>query len=249
MLWYIYVVPHEIPPPTDMITTEALAVDAVDAPEPISEHPDTPGPQTLTQHAAARGLSEQYEAAVRIVTSPNFAQQVGRAATEYMYRHNLASTTDLDDIRQEVALRLLRSPGMLQTDGHSLASSALAKATRWAILNEWRKTTGRGIRAPLQFLDGSVDYSDGPDTFAAFGDHRPALEPDFSEAADQRLAFERALLLLSPKHQEIIRLIYYEDLIFIDASRRLNIPTSTAKQRAYEAVYQLGCILMEQGAL
>lgn len=46
---------------------------------------------------------------------------------------------------------------------------------------------------------------------------------------------QRALLKLSPEHQEVLRLVFYEELPYDDIARLLSIPANTVKTRVYYA--------------
>jgi RNA polymerase sigma-70 factor, ECF subfamily len=44
---------------------------------------------------------------------------------------------------------------------------------------------------------------------------------------------------LSPEHQEILRLVFYEELPYEEIARLLSIPTNTVKTRVYYAKHHL----------
>jgi RNA polymerase sigma-70 factor (ECF subfamily) len=50
---------------------------------------------------------------------------------------------------------------------------------------------------------------------------------------------QRAITALSPEHQEILRLVYYEELPYEEISTLLSIPTNTVKTRVYYAKQHL----------
>ena len=50
---------------------------------------------------------------------------------------------------------------------------------------------------------------------------------------------QRALTALSPEHQEILRLVFYEELPYEEISALLSIPTNTVKTRVYYAKQHL----------
>jgi RNA polymerase sigma-70 factor, ECF subfamily len=50
---------------------------------------------------------------------------------------------------------------------------------------------------------------------------------------------QHALTALSPEHQEILRLVFYEELPYEEIARLLSIPTNTVKTRVYYAKHHL----------
>jgi RNA polymerase sigma-70 factor (ECF subfamily) len=50
---------------------------------------------------------------------------------------------------------------------------------------------------------------------------------------------QRALTALSPEHQEILRLVFYEELPYEEIAALLSIPTNTVKTRVYYAKQHL----------
>jgi RNA polymerase sigma-70 factor (ECF subfamily) len=46
---------------------------------------------------------------------------------------------------------------------------------------------------------------------------------------------QRALTNLSPEHQEVLRLVFYEELPYEEIAALLSIPTNTVKTRVYYA--------------
>lgn len=72
--------------------------------------------------------------------------------------------------------------------------------------------------------------------------HLPGPQDDPSEGVLQtELAglTQRALAALSPNHQEILRLVFYEELPYEDIATLLDIPTNTVKTRVFYAKQQL----------
>lgn len=57
----------------------------------------------------------------------------------------------------------------------------------------------------------------------------------------------RALAVLSPEHQEILRLVFYEDLPYDEIAMLLGIPTNTVKTRVYYAKHRLREYLERSG--
>lgn len=57
----------------------------------------------------------------------------------------------------------------------------------------------------------------------------------------------RALAGLSPEHQEILRLVFYEDLPYDEIAILLGIPTNTVKTRVYYAKHRLKEYLERSG--
>jgi RNA polymerase sigma-70 factor (ECF subfamily) len=50
---------------------------------------------------------------------------------------------------------------------------------------------------------------------------------------------QRALAKLSPEHQEVLRLVFYEDLPYDEIAVLLSIPANTVKTRVYYAKQHL----------
>jgi RNA polymerase sigma-70 factor (ECF subfamily) len=50
---------------------------------------------------------------------------------------------------------------------------------------------------------------------------------------------QRALTALSPEHQEILRLVFYEELPYEEIAALLSIPTNTVKTRVFYAKQHL----------
>ncbi len=77
-------------------------------------------------------------------------------------------------------------------------------------------------------LDGAVELPSSCD--------RPDEQVFRNELAT---LIQRAMAALTPEHQEILRLVFYEELPYEDISTLLGIPTNTVKTRVYYAKQRL----------
>jgi len=74
-----------------------------------------------------------------------------------------------------------------------------------------------------------------------------AAPPELANRDHQAKLMQDAMGRLSPDHQEILRLAFYEDLPYEDIAALLSIPDNTVKTRVYYAKQQLRHQLAKQG--
>jgi RNA polymerase sigma-70 factor, ECF subfamily len=82
------------------------------------------------------------------------------------------------------------------------------------------------------------------DNVAPLEEGRDVIDPQPSPAAQASRAEEAAQLKrviggLSPEHQEILRLVFYEELPYEDIAQLVGIPVNTVKTRVFYAKQQL----------
>jgi RNA polymerase sigma-70 factor (ECF subfamily) len=63
----------------------------------------------------------------------------------------------------------------------------------------------------------------------------PKGEPDPAEAAEIDVRVTRALQKLSPEQQEVLHLVFFEEMSLADAAAVLGIPEGTVKSRLFYA--------------
>jgi len=89
------------------------------------------------------------------------------------------------------------------------------------------RRTGRHRQREVE-LDGAADVPSSHD------------RPDEGVMRDELAAVtQRALVILSHEHQEILRLVFYEELPYEDISALLRIPINTVKTRVFYAKQRL----------
>jgi len=128
-------------------------------------------------------------------------------------------------VAEEVLVDTMTSvwQGASRFGGESLVSTWLLGITRHKALDALRRTAKSRRNDPLD--EELVDQQD-----------TPAQVADRESTAS---VTRRALAQLSPDHQEILRLAFFEEVPYEDIARLLSIPLNTVKTRVYYAKQQL----------
>lgn len=142
----------------------------------------------------------------------------------YQYVFTLVNDQTLaEDIVGETMIAIWRGAGTFS--GASRVSTWIFGIARHKSLDALRKT-GRHQREVD--LDGAADLPTQENN--PFDDvHRKQIES----------LTQRALALLSREHQEVLRLVFYEELPYNEIAALLSIPTNTVKTRVFYAKQQL----------
>lgn len=142
----------------------------------------------------------------------------------YQYVFTLVNDQTLaEDIVEETMMAVWRRAGTFS--GTSRVSTWIFGIARHKALDAIR----RSVRQHREVdLDGAVDLPTQEDS--PFDDvHRKQMES----------LTQRALATLSRAHQEVLRLVFYEELPYEEIAVLLSIPTNTVKTRVFYAKQQL----------
>ena len=115
----------------------------------------------------------------------------------------------------------------------SRASTWILGIARHKALDAVRKTRNEAATASVEQAAEIADTAEAP--------------VESINHADQAQLMLRAISQLSPDHQEILRLAFYEELPYADISALLSIPDSTVKTRVFYAKQQLRGHLEKMG--
>lgn len=113
--------------------------------------------------------------------------------------------------------------------GSSRVSTWILGIARHKALDALRRAAREGNLAPLEEGAELVDPHANPSSQASRGEEAALLR--------------RALGGLSPEHEEVLRLVFYEELPYEDIARLLAIPLNTVKTRVYYAKRRLKLLL------
>jgi RNA polymerase sigma-70 factor (ECF subfamily) len=147
----------------------------------------------------------------------------------YMMRMTKGDRVLAEELAQETMMRVWHKA--------ALFDAAKAQASTWIY------TIARN-----QMID-SVRRGTRP----AFDENDPALVPDELETADAKIereqdaaALNRAMIALSGKHMEVLRMSFFDGLTHSMIADRLNLPIGTVKSRIRLACEKLRLALREQ---
>lgn len=142
----------------------------------------------------------------------------------YQYVYTLVNDqTVAEDIVGETMMAIWRGAGTFS--GTSRVSTWIFGIARHKSLDAIRKL-GRQQREVD--LDGAMDLPN-PQESPLEDVHRKQMET----------ITQRALATLSREHQEVLRLVFYEELPYEEIAAMLSIPTNTVKTRVYYAKKRL----------
>jgi RNA polymerase sigma-70 factor (ECF subfamily) len=180
--------------------------------------PPLAGGQTQDAQAFAAGRPEDFEAVYQA-----YAPMVRRTVW------SLGRAEDLDDIVQEVFVRLWRHWG--QFDGRSERKTWIYRVTINTARSHWR-SRGR-LKAALQRFWTAL-----PRAQAA----APA-----QEAWDLDRGLAAALARLDPRQREALTLVHLEGLSVAEAGQAMGVPEGTVKSRLFHARARMQALLSEDG--
>jgi RNA polymerase sigma-70 factor (ECF subfamily) len=142
----------------------------------------------------------------------------------YQYVMTLVNDPSIaDDIFGETMMAIWRGAGtFIRT---SRVSTWIFGIARHKALDALRRTARRQREVNL---DGALEVPSVEDT-PLEDIHRKQLE----------LVTQRALSALSREHQEVLRLVFFEDMPYEDIAQLLTIPTNTVKTRVFYAKQHL----------
>lgn len=153
-------------------------------------------------------------------------ERVYRLYANRVYHYVLTLVGDptvAEDIVGETMIAVWR--GAATFAGGSRPSTWIFGIARHKALDTLRRS---GRRQREVGLDNAVDVPVQEET--AFDSvHRKQMEA----------VTKRALAILSPEHQEVLRLVFYEELPYEEIARLLSIPHNTVKTRVFYAKQQL----------
>jgi RNA polymerase sigma-70 factor (ECF subfamily) len=142
----------------------------------------------------------------------------------YQYVYTLVNDqTVAEDVVGETMIAIWRGAGSFS--GTSRLSTWIFGIARHKSLDALRRA---GRRQREVDLDGAADLPSSCDS-PLEGVHRKQVES----------LTKRALAMLSPEHQEILRLVFYEELPYDEISTMLGIPSNTVKTRVFYAKQHL----------
>jgi len=149
-------------------------------------------------------------------------------ATRFFLRH-VRNRADAEDLTSELFLDVWRKAGKFEAQ--CAGSTWLMAIARFKVLSAWRR---RG-----------TDTLDD-DTWASFKD--PADDPELALQKTSRSHVVRECVIqLSPKHREIIDLVYYHDRSIKEAAVIIGSPENTVKTRMFHARKHLSRLLNARG--
>ena len=67
------------------------------------------------------------------------------------------------------------------------------------------------------------------------------------ERQDRKRKMKQVLAVLSPRHREILELVFYQDLTYPEVSKLINIPVNTVKTRVFHAKKALQDAMTNRG--
>jgi RNA polymerase sigma-70 factor, ECF subfamily len=141
----------------------------------------------------------------------------------------IGSESVAEDITSEVFLGVWRQAHRFEA--RSAVTTWLLAIARYKALAEMR-------RRPEASDEGTVDASD------------PADDPEATFAVKHRGEILRnCLTRLSPRHREIIDLVYYHEKSVQEAADILGVPANTVKTRMFHARKKLSQLLEAQGVV
>lgn len=142
----------------------------------------------------------------------------------YNYVYLLARNAALaEEVAADTMLAVWR--GARGFAGSSRVSTWILGIARHKAIDAVRRTTREGNVVPLDEGRDVVDPEPSPASRVSRAE----------EAAELR----RVIDSLSPEHQEILRLVFYEELPYEDIAQLLGIPVNTVKTRVFYAKQQL----------
>jgi RNA polymerase sigma-70 factor (ECF subfamily) len=142
----------------------------------------------------------------------------------FQYISTLVSNTALaEEIVGDTMMAVWRGAGTFS--GTSRVSTWIFGISRHKALDALRRA-GRTQREVD--LDGAADLVSSEDS-----------PFDQVQRSQTESLTKQALATLSPDHQEILRLVFYEELPYEDIAALLSIPTNTVKTRVFYAKQQL----------
>lgn len=153
-------------------------------------------------------------------------EQLYRLYEKRLYQYVFSLVNDqtmAEDIVGETMVAIWRGAGTYS--GTSKVSTWIFGIARHKSLDALRQ---RGRRQREVDLDGAADlpaHTDSP-----FDD---------MERKQVETLTKRALTALTPEHQEVLRLVFYEELPYDEIASLLAIPTNTVKTRVFYAKQQL----------
>ena len=201
------------------MTLQALRIDA--SPAAVN------GPPAAAQAVSDETLIGRIAAGDRLAMRALFARhhlRVYRFALRLLHDETAA-----EDLIGEVFLAAWRQAA--QFEGRAAASTWLLSIARLKALSRLRK---RG--------DEELDDT----TAAAIAD--PGDDPEVVTAKKQQGEILRhCLARLSPRHREIIDLVYYQGMAIREIAAIVHIPENTVKTRMFHARKQLGVLLEAAG--
>jgi len=178
---------------------------------PATHRQDAPDSDLLA--AVASGEQSAFERLYRL-----YEQRVYQYVCTLVYDPPLA-----EEIVGDTMLAIWRGAG---TFAHtSRVSTWIFGIARHKALDAMRRTGRQQRETPL---DEAVDQAH-PQESPIEGVHRQQLAA----------VTQRALAKLSPEHQEVLRLVFYEDLPYDEIAVLLSIPANTVKTRVYYAKQHL----------
>jgi len=143
----------------------------------------------------------------------------------YQYVYTLVYDATLaEEVVGDTMLAVWRGAGTFTAT--SRVSTWILGIARHKAMDAIRRT-GRHQQREVE-LDGAADVPN------------PQGRPDEGVMRDELASVtQRALLALSREHQEILRLVFYEELPYEDISALLGIPVNTVKTRVFYAKHRL----------
>jgi len=147
----------------------------------------------------------------------------------------MGSRDDVDDIAQEVFIRVYRSLSKFKFDASFF--SWLYRITKNLCIDEIRK---RKIRRVL-----SLDYltEDTLEKSRKSKDHSMASDSVLIE--EKRQVIQSALLRLTPEHREVLVLREYQDLSYDEIAETLGLRLEAVKSRIFRARIELKNLLSD----
>jgi len=183
-----------------------------------SASPPLAGGQTRDAQAQSAGRPADFDAVYR-----DYAPMVRRTVW------SLGRAEDLDDIVQEVFVRLWKAWG--QFDGRSERRTWVYRVTVNTARSHWR-SRGR-LKAALKRL-----WTAGPRAQSAAGGQ---------EAWDLNRKLGLALGALDRKQREALTLVHLEGLSLAEAGQAMGVPEGTVKSRLFHARARMQTLLAEDG--
>ena len=210
------------------------AVKDVEAMQRVLQHPEMGGfaeaDMTVTDDFALirsiqAGDHQAFESLVR-----RYQRQVANLI--YL---TMGSRDDVDDIAQEVFIRVYRSLSKFKFDASFF--SWLYRITKNLCIDEIRK---RKIRRVL-----SLDYltEDTLEKSRKSKDHSMASDSVLIE--EKRQVIQSALLRLTPEHREVLVLREYQDLSYDEIAETLGLRLEAVKSRIFRARIELKNLLSD----
>lgn len=200
---------------------------------------DVPAPEqptrTLREQAEQRGLLDQYDIVVeQLATDAVSSSIIARARQYHTPEH------EIDDVRQDVALRLLQRPEYVNSDTRRI--SGLPIITKRMLVIKYRRETSSGRRERhlvADFTAPAFTRRDGAETIASL------LQPEADPAPQliDTIALKQTLNELPKLQNEVSRRFYFLDMTHPEIAKELGIPVATSKACLRAALKKLRVML------